>query len=98
MGQSPGGDLLVDGAKIRVAPEDGEGVGVFFVDDAGTETPVTQRLSRNDPKHLTVRIPTDLAVGSYRLKIVTRFSNNTTLLKENRTLLSEQTLTVKNPE
>jgi hypothetical protein len=95
---TPGGDLLVDGAKIKVAPEDDEGVGVFFVDDAGLETPVTQRLSHNDPKHLTVRIPTELAVGSYRLKIVTRYTGGSTSLKENRTIISEQTLTVKNPE
>jgi hypothetical protein len=95
---TPGGDLLVDGNKIKVAPDGGEGVGVFFVDEStAAETPVTQRLSRNDPKHLTVRIP-DLAAGQYRLKVVTRYANTSTLLKENRTIISEQILTVKSPE
>jgi hypothetical protein len=87
-----GGDLLVDGIKIKVFPEEEEGNGVFFAGD-GVDIPVTQRFSRNDPKRLTIRIP-ELSPGQYRLKIVTRYSNGTTLLKKCRTIESEQILTV----
>jgi hypothetical protein len=87
-----GGDLLVDGVKIRIAPEEEEGLGVFFAGD-NVEVPVVQRLSRNDPKRLTVRVP-ELPAGQYRLKVITRFSSSQILLNEPRTIISEQVLKV----
>jgi hypothetical protein len=86
------GDLLVDGFKIKIIPEEEEGIGVFFVGD-GADVPVVRRFSHNTPKHLTIRVP-ELTPGQYRLKIVTRYSNGNTLLKEHRTIESEQILTV----
>ncbi len=82
---TPGDDILVEGDKLKIAPDGEEGLGVFFVDAAGTAGPVTRRLTQNDPKKLLVRVP-DLAPGQYTLRVVTRFSNSSTLLTEPRTI------------
>ncbi|MDR1170242.1 MAG: DUF4469 domain-containing protein [Prevotellaceae bacterium] len=91
---TPNGDILIDGVKIRVIPADSEGIGIFFVNEAGTETQVTQPLSRNDPKKITCRVPA-LANGEYTLKIVTKYSNSNILLNDPRTLTYELPLIVK---
>lgn len=90
---TPGDDIQIDGEKIRVAG-DAEGVGIFFVGSDNTAHAVTRRLTTNDPKRLLARVPADLADGQYTLRIVTQFSNNSTLLKEPRTLEYERPLTV----
>ena len=92
---TPGDDIRIEGEKIRVSGE-AEGVGVFFIASDGTEHPVTRRLTTNDPKCLLARVPSDLADGQYTLRIVTQFSNTTTLLKEPRTIEYERPLTVGN--
>jgi hypothetical protein len=84
---TPGGILTITGDKLRIAPLDGEGLGIFFVDSQGVSTPVTQ-ISQNDPKKLVVLVP-NLAQGSYTLQVVTRFSNSVTLLKVARTIVYE---------
>ncbi|MDR1338609.1 MAG: DUF4469 domain-containing protein [Prevotellaceae bacterium] len=91
---TPDGDINIDGVKIRIQPVDGEGIGIFFVDEAGTETQVTQPLSRNEPKKITCRVPL-LGSGTYTLKIVTQYSSSDTLLNKPRTLTYEQPLIVK---
>jgi hypothetical protein len=88
-----GGDLIVTGEKIRIEPLDEEGLGVFFVDASGIETPVTHPFTQNDPKKIICRVPA-LGAGSYTLKIVTRFSQSTTLLKYPRTIVYEPALLV----
>ena len=90
---TPGDDIRIEGEKIRVSGE-AAGVGVFFIASDGTEHPVTRRLTTNDPKCLLARVPSDLADGQYTLRIVTQFSNTTTLLKEPRTIEYERPLTV----
>jgi hypothetical protein len=80
---TPGDDILVEGDKLRIAPDGEAGLGVFFVDAAGTAIPVTRRLTQNDPKKLIVRAPV-LASGQYTLRIATRFSSSSTLLTEPR--------------
>lgn len=90
---TPDEDVAVTGDKIKIAPEDEAGLGVFFVDSNGTEHPVTRRLSENQPKKLLFRVPA-LAAGAYTLKVVTRFSNSTTLVQEPRTITYELPLTV----
>jgi hypothetical protein len=90
---TPDGDLIIEGEKIRIDPVGGEGLGVFFVDANGGETPVTHPLTQNDPKKVVCRVPA-LGAGSYTLKIVTRFSQSTTLLKQPRTIMYELTLFV----
>jgi hypothetical protein len=87
------GDLIIDGEKIKVAPDGEADLGVFFVDVNGGETPVTHPLTQNDPKRIICRVPS-LAADAYTLKIVTRYSNGTTLLKQPRTIVYELPLTV----
>lgn len=90
---TPGDDIRIEGEKIRVAGE-AEGVGVFFIASDGKVHPVTRRLTTNDPRCLLARVPSDLTDGQYTLRIVTQFSNTTTLLKEPRTIEYERSLTV----
>jgi hypothetical protein len=78
-------DIRIDGEKIKVVPEDETGVGVFLVDADGLATPFKRRLTQNDPKRIIARVPA-LPAGQYTLRIVTRFSNGTVLLKEQRVI------------
>jgi hypothetical protein len=82
---TPGGILTITGDKLRVAPLDEDGLGIFFVDDQGVSTPVTQ-ISQNDPKKLVVLVPA-LAPGVYTLQIVTKYTNAGTILKVARTIV-----------
>jgi hypothetical protein len=86
-------DIVIEGEKIRVAPDGEEGPGIFFLSVHGEEWPVTRRLTQNDPKKIIARVP-DLPSGTYTLLIKTRFSQSTTLLKEVRTLNYNLPLTV----
>ena len=88
-----GDDIKIEGDKIKIMPDDEAGLGVFFVSSDGTATQVTRRLTQNDPKTLIVRVPA-LAAGTYTLRIVTRFSNGSTLLKEARTIEYNKSLVI----
>jgi hypothetical protein len=87
------GDLIVDGYKIKVAPLNEAGIGIYFTDESGTDTPVLHPLTQNDPKRVIFRVPA-LAAGYYQLKIITRYTGGLKLLKEGRVIYSGQTLTV----
>ena len=81
---TPNDDILILGTRIRIAPDDGSDteVGIFFIAADGTVTPVTRRLTQNDPSRVIARVPA-LAPGSYTLRIVTKASHNkNTLLKK----------------
>jgi hypothetical protein len=91
---TPNGDITIDGVKIKIDPADGEGLGIFFVDAGGSETPVTHPLSLNNPKKIICRVPA-LGAGEYTLKIVTQFSTSMILLKKPRTIVYELPLTVE---
>lgn len=82
---TPGDDILAEGEKLKVAPAEEPGLGVFFIDEAGEAVAVTRRLTQNEPKKLLIRVPA-LAPGQYTLRVVTRFSNGSTLLTEPRTI------------
>jgi hypothetical protein len=82
---TPDEDILITGDKIKIAPEDEAGLGVFFVDAQGTEHPVAHKITENLPKKLIIRVPA-LAAGSYTLKVTTRFSNGSTLVQEPRAI------------
>ncbi|MDR1324713.1 MAG: DUF4469 domain-containing protein [Treponema sp.] len=82
---TPDEDILITGDKVKIAPEDESGLGIFFVDAQGTEHPVTHKITENLPKKLIVRAPA-LAAGSYTLKIVTRYSNAKILVQEPRAI------------
>lgn len=93
---TPDEDILIDGSKIKIVGEEGEeAVGVFFIASDGTETKVTRRLTRNDPSQVILRVPA-LADGEYTLRIVTRFSQSSVMLKELRTLTYDSKLVVGN--
>jgi hypothetical protein len=91
---TPYEDLIIEGAKLKIAPDDDDTMGVFFVSDSGSSMKVTQRMLQNDPKKLIVRTP-DLSSGKYTLQVITRFTSGSTLLKEPRTITYENKLTVQ---
>jgi hypothetical protein len=85
-------NIIITGRKIKIVPADEAAPGIFLAAADGTETPVTS-IAINNPKRIICRVP-ELAAGSYTLKIVTRFSNGSTLLRAPRTLIYEIPLTV----
>ena len=93
---TPGEDILIEGAKIKIAG-DPDLCGVYFIPrDAPEETiyKVERRLTQNDPSRIIARVPATLAPGAYTLRIVTQYSNASTLLKEPRTMEYESPLVV----
>jgi hypothetical protein len=91
----PGEDVIIEGEKIRVAPDNSESLGVFFTNtETGVATKVVKRLVKNDPKTVIARVP-DLSTGKYSLSIVTQFSNSKVALKAPRTIVYEHPLSVK---
>jgi hypothetical protein len=90
---TPDEDVVVTGDKIKIAPDDESGLGVFFVDAAGAEFPLTRKLTENLPKKLIFRVPA-LAAGTYTLKVVTRFSNSKVLIQEPRAITYAQPIIV----
>lgn len=79
-----GDDIMIEGDKIRIAPEGEAGLGIFLIDSNGEEKPVTRRLVQNDPKKIICRVPAIETMKDYRLVIRTRFSTGSTLLKQMR--------------
>jgi hypothetical protein len=90
---TPGGIAVITGDKLRITPADNPEMGIFFVDESGGKMQVTQ-LSQNDPKRLTVLVPS-LPAGTYTLQVVTRFSNGSTLLNVARTIVYDTPLVVE---
>ena len=88
-----GDDIRIDGDKIRIAPDDDPRLGVFFINADGLVVPVTRRLTQNDPKRIIARVPA-LASGEYTLRVITRYTTATTLLKEPRTIDYDRLLIV----
>ena len=94
---TPGEDILIEGAKIKIVG-DPELCGVYFVPrDAPEETiyKVDRRLTQNNPSSIIARVPATITPGSYTLRIVTQYTNSgSTLLKEPRTIEYELPLVV----
>jgi hypothetical protein len=91
---TPSGDIVITGDKMKIAPDDEEGLGIFFIDAAGTEIPLDHPMSENNPKKILCRVPASLTDGEYTLKIITRYAGSGTLLKETRTIVYTTPLTV----
>ena len=90
---TPNEDILIEGDRIRINGADSS-VGIFFVSEDGEKvTPVTRRLTQNDPSRIIARVPA-LTDGKYKLRIVTQFSKGVTLLKSPRTIEYKLPLTV----
>jgi hypothetical protein len=89
-----GDDILIEGEKLKIAPDGENGTGVFFVNlEDETVTPVLRRLTQNDPKKLLARVP-DLPAGQYILRVVTQFTAGATLLKEPRVIEYDRPLVI----
>ena len=91
---TPGRNLKINGQKLKVAGDDEE-VGICFVNQtSGERTKVDPSdLAINYPSELFIIIP-ELAAGTYKLQVTTRFSKPT-LLKEPRTAVFDKVLTVQ---
>jgi hypothetical protein len=88
-----GDDIIIAGNKIKLAglPQpDGSfepGINVFFVAADGITVIPAVRVSENMPSRIIARVPTDLTAGQdYLLRIVTRYSSSSSLLKEPRVI------------
>jgi len=88
-------DIMIEGDKLKIMPEDDFNLGVFFVDANGEEFRVDRRLTQNDPKKIIARIPDSINPDEYTLRIKTRFSQGQTLLKEVRVIDYERILYVQ---
>jgi hypothetical protein len=86
-------DIIIEGNKLKIAPDAEEGLGVFFETERGELIPVERRLIQNDPKKIIARVPR-LEPGIYRLKIVTRFTSGTRPLNLPRTIIYDLDLVV----
>jgi hypothetical protein len=88
-----GNMVHITGHKIKVEGEDAE-CGVWFVSQAdGARVKISEHLGNNRTNEVLGLIP-PLTAGTYKLEIVTRFSNGTTILKEPRIIRAEPALTV----
>jgi hypothetical protein len=90
---TPDEDLIIVGDKIKIAPDNDEKLGAFFVDPDGVETRVTHKFTENNPKKLIFRAPS-LAAGLWTFKVVTRFSTAQHLLNDPRVIVYEYPLIV----
>jgi hypothetical protein len=91
---TPGDDLIIQGDKLKIAPDGEDGLGVFYRNEESSEIyRTTHRLTQNDPKKVIARVP-QMPSGTYTLWIVTRFTSSTYLLENARTIIYELPLTV----
>jgi hypothetical protein len=91
-----GDDIIIEGEKIKIAPIDEDGLGVFFQSLTTSMTYMaTHRFSVNDPSKIIVRVPEDLPVDSYILHVITRFSQGHVLLNAPRDITYDTYLSVK---
>ena len=91
---TPGDDIIIEGDKMRVTPDDETGLGVFFVNHSDESvTQVTHRLVQNDPKKIIARVPA-LPAGHYTLMVVTRYTSGNNILKEPRVIDYDMPLVV----
>ena len=88
-----GDDILIEGDKIKIDPLE-EGLGVFFVNVDGEVTPVTRRLTQNEPQKVIARVPADLPSGQYTLRILTKYTTASILLKDPRVIEYDKLLIV----
>lgn len=74
---TPGGGLTGKGQRVKIAGEESDAVGFFFVkDDGNTSIPVPMNsVLRNDPSAFSLIIPA-LEDGTYYLEVVTRYGGS----------------------
>ncbi|MDR1645941.1 MAG: DUF4469 domain-containing protein [Tannerellaceae bacterium] len=85
-----GTNFAIEGIKVKIEPDDGkdETLGIFLIPEKTTDPTVhiTSRLVENRAAKVVALLPAGMKEGKYNLRIVTRYSNGKTLLKEARTL------------
>jgi hypothetical protein len=94
---TPGGGVSLQGVKIKIVGDE-PGVGLYLIDVA-TATEITipkTSILVNDPSKILFIVPADLPAGDYKLKLVTQYSTNQTLLKEPRTYIFDYILAPNN--
>ena len=89
-----GDDMMIEGTRIKITPDEEAGIGIFLTSEGGEETKVTRRLTQNDPSKIIARVPAEVSPGIYTLRIVTRFTSGDIPLKTPRTIEYEHKLTV----
>jgi hypothetical protein len=91
---TPNRNLKIWGSRIKLAG-DSDAVGVYFVNQDSQERikVVPADVVYNNPSEVAIVIPAQPA-GTYKAEITTQFSNGQQLLKEPRTAVYEQILTV----
>ncbi|MDR1644364.1 MAG: DUF4469 domain-containing protein [Tannerellaceae bacterium] len=72
-----GGAITIEGRRLKVAPSDEAGLGVFLTD--GVATYPLKPLAVNYPKKIITLLP-PIPPGSYSLYILTRYAGSKTLL------------------
>jgi hypothetical protein len=89
---TPGGQIIIAGDKIKIAPADGQGLGVFITNGQAV-WPVTP-LAVNHPKEIIAIAPYNLPDGMCTLYIETRYTGGNTLLNEPRRITYVTPVTV----
>ena len=92
---TPGGVVVIEGHKIKVEGDSPE-VGVYFVSAAdGSKAKVAKHFAENRDAKIIAVIPDTLPAGTYRLEIVTQYTNGGHVLKEPRAISYTVDLTVQ---
>jgi hypothetical protein len=88
-----GEDIIIEGEKIKIAPEGEVGLGIFLQNLASDEIfQTTTHYSMNTPKKIIVRVPV-VTPGLYRLFEVTRYVQGDRYLNDQRTITYDSYLT-----
>lgn len=79
---TPGRPLTVNGNYLKVVGDD-PAVGIYLVDEDGTETRVAPEYwSVNEPKTLSFVVPAGLEDGVYTLRVVSQFNRGSNQLRK----------------
>lgn len=90
---TPGEDILIEGDRIKIIPEDDAHMGIYFqCPDIGLFK-VERRLTKNLPKTVIARVP-DLPDGKYTLRLETFFTKGQSRLKNPRSIVYGRKLIV----
>lgn len=91
---TPGHALTIEGEKLKVSGDDAS-CGVYLIASDGTETQISgSDILTNEPKNLMVLVPSDLAAGTYNIRVTTQYSTSTYNTSSPRSTSSDIELTV----
>ncbi len=90
---TPGGVIQIWGSLLKIEGDHPD-VGLWFVPETG-EAVKASVIVTNKPASIIAMIPSELAAGSYQLRIATQFSSGASLLNTPRVHVSDKTLKVE---